>query len=148
MGTGTDKLPINPRKSWYANVEQVSTNGGWEVSFHLKRPQPALLALLASGWAPIYPWHVLARDMRSRPIGTGPLKFVEFKPNEHITVARNPDYWKPGRSYLDGIEYTIMREAGTARPRFLCRKIRHDDPVRRLDSDLEGPQDAGTAGNL
>ena len=82
MGTGSDKLRINPRKSWYANVERVSTNGDYEVTFHLKQPQPALLALLASGWAPIYPCHVPARDMRSHPIGTGPFKFVEFKPNE------------------------------------------------------------------
>ena len=44
------------------------------------------------------------REMRSHPIGTGPFKFVEFKPNEVIKVARNPDYWKPGRPYLDGIE--------------------------------------------
>jgi len=55
---------------------------------------------------------VPAREMRQHPIGTGPFKFVEFKPNEHIKVTRNPDYWKPGRPYLDGIEYTIMREAG------------------------------------
>src|SRR5215510_11832061 len=96
MGTGNDKLPINPRKSWYANVERVSANGDYEVSFHLKQPQPALLALLASGWAPIYPCHVPARDMRSHPIGTGPFKFVEFKANEYIKVAKNPDYWKPG----------------------------------------------------
>src|SRR5207247_504900 len=27
-------------------------------------------------------------------------------------VTKNPDYWKPGRPYLDGIEYTIMREIG------------------------------------
>ena len=40
--------------------------------------------------------------MRTKPIGTGPFKFVEFKPNESIKVARNPDYWKPGRPYLDG----------------------------------------------
>ena len=113
MGTGSDKLRINPRKSWYANVfERVSTNGDYEVTFHLKQPQPALLALLASGWAPIYPCHVPARDMRSHPIGTGPFKFVAFKPNERITVTKNPDYWKPSRPYLDGIEYTIMREAG------------------------------------
>src|SRR5499425_398120 len=110
MGTGNDKLRINPRKSWYANVEQVSTNGDWEVTFHLQQPQPALLALLASGWAPIYPCHVPARDMRSHPIGTGPFKFVEFKANEYIKVTKNPDYWKPGRPYLDGIEYPIMRE--------------------------------------
>jgi len=31
--------------------------------------------------------------MRSHPIGTGPFKFVEFKPNESIKLARNPDYW-------------------------------------------------------
>ena len=112
MGTGSDKLRINPRKSWYANVEQVSTNGDYEITFHLQQPQPALLALLASGWAPIYPCHVPARDMRQHPIGTGPFKFAAFKPNEYIKVTKNPDYWKPGRPYLDGIEYTIMREPG------------------------------------
>ena len=74
------------------------------MTFQLKRPQPAFLALLASGFTPIYPCHVPARDMRQHPIGTGPFKFVEFKPNEVIKVARNPDYWKKGRPYLDGIE--------------------------------------------
>ncbi|HYZ41962.1 MAG TPA: ABC transporter substrate-binding protein, partial [Stellaceae bacterium] len=105
-GTGSDKLRINPRKSWYANVTEVTTLGDYEVTFHLKQPQPALLALLASGWAPIYPCHVPARDMRSRPIGTGPFKFVEFKPNESVKIVRNPDYWKKDRPYLDAIEYT------------------------------------------
>ncbi len=72
MGTGSDKLRVNPRKSWYDNVASLSTKGDYEVTFHLKQPQPALLALLASGWAPIFPCHVPAREMRSRPIGTGP----------------------------------------------------------------------------
>src|SRR6201986_3295087 len=67
----SEKLRLNPRKSWYKNVEEVSANGDYEVTFRLKRPQPALLALLASGWAPIYPCHVSPRDMRNRPIGTG-----------------------------------------------------------------------------
>jgi peptide/nickel transport system substrate-binding protein len=56
---------------------------------------------------------VPARDMRQHPIGTGPFKFVEFKPNQSITLARNPDYWKPGRPYLDGIEWTIVRDVST-----------------------------------
>jgi hypothetical protein len=70
--------------------------------------------VLASGFSPIYPCDVLAREIRSRPIGIGPFKFVEFKPNEHIKVTRNPDCWKPGRPYLDGIEYTIIKNASTA----------------------------------
>src|SRR5207244_5842454 len=105
-----DMLISNPRKAYDRHAEEVTTNGDYEVTFRLKRPQPALLTLLASGWAPIYPCHVSPRDMRSRPIGTGPFKFVEFKPNEAIRVTRNPDYWKPGRPYLDGIEWTIIKD--------------------------------------
>src|SRR5439155_26729319 len=101
-------------KAWYRNLEEVTANGDYEVTFRLKRPQPAFVALLASGYSPVYPCHVPARDMRTRPIGTGPFKFVEFKPNEGIKVTRNPDYWKKDRPYLDGIEYTIIKNVSTA----------------------------------
>jgi len=122
-GKANEKLRINPRKSWYSNVEEVTTNGDYEVTFHLKRPQPSLLALLASGWSPIYPCHVSPRDMRSHPIGTGPFKFVEFKPNEVIRVIKNPDYWKPGRPYLDGIEWTIIKDVSTRNLAFIAGKV-------------------------
>ena len=52
--------------------------------------------------------------MRQHPIGTGPFNFVEYKPNEYIKVAKNPNYWKPGRPYLDGIEYDIVPNRSTA----------------------------------
>src|SRR5580693_6009596 len=83
-GSGNDKLRINPRKSWYDNLDAVTTNGDFEVTFRLKRPQPSFPTLLASGWSPVYSCHVPSRDMRLHPIGTGPFKFVEFKPNEVI----------------------------------------------------------------
>ena len=113
QGKGAEKLRINPRKSWWQNLEEVKATSDYEVSFQLKRPQPAFLGLLASGWSPVYPCHVNPRDMRQHPIGTGPFKFVEFKPNESIKLTKNPDYWKPGRPYLDGIEYTIIRNSST-----------------------------------
>src|SRR5437868_3673950 len=99
-GKANEKLRINPRKSWYSNLEEVVTDGDYNATFVLKRPQPALLALLASGLAPVYPCHVPPRDMRNHPIGTGPFKFVEFRPNESIRVTRNPDYWRKDRPYL------------------------------------------------
>jgi peptide/nickel transport system substrate-binding protein len=122
-GKGQDKLRVNPRKSWYRNLEEVATNGDFEVTFRLKRPQPAFLALLASGFSPVYPCHVPARDMRTHPIGTGPFKFVEFKPNEYVKVTKNTDYWKPGRPYLDGIEYTIIKNVSTAILAFAAGKF-------------------------
>jgi peptide/nickel transport system substrate-binding protein len=118
-----EKLRLNPRKSWYRNLEEVTVNGDYEVTFRLKRPQPSFLALLASGWSPIYPCHVPPRDMRTHPIGTGPFKFVEFKPNELIRVAKNPDYWKPGQPYLDGIEYIMIPNVATRILGFVAGKF-------------------------
>jgi peptide/nickel transport system substrate-binding protein len=74
-GKASEKLRVNPRKSWYRNLEEVTTNGNFEVTFHLKRLQPAFIALLASGYSAVYPCHVPPGDMRSHPIGTGPFKF-------------------------------------------------------------------------
>ena len=85
LGKSSEKLRLNPRKAWYRNLEEVTTDGDYAVSFVLKRSQPAFLMLLATGMSPVYPCHVSPRDMRSHPIGTGPFKFVEFKPNERIT---------------------------------------------------------------
>jgi peptide/nickel transport system substrate-binding protein len=122
QGKAAEKLRINPRKSWFDNVAEVTANGDYEVTFHLKRPQPSLLAMLATGWTPIYPCHVSPAQMRLHPIGTGPFKFVEFKPNEIIRVARNPDYWKPGNPYLDGIEHRIIKDVSTRLLSFVSGK--------------------------
>jgi peptide/nickel transport system substrate-binding protein len=122
-GRASEKFRVNPRKSWYRNLEGVTTNGDYEVTFHLRRPQPAFIAALADGFSPIYPCHVAPRDMRQHPIGTGPFKFVEFKPNEAIRLVRNPNYWKEGRPYLDGIEYTIIRNLSTATLGFAAGKF-------------------------
>jgi peptide/nickel transport system substrate-binding protein len=122
LGTGSDKLRTNPRKAWYRNLDSVTVNGD-TVTFHLKRPQPAFIALLASGYSPVYPCHVPAQDMRQHPIGTGPFKFVSYKPNESIKLERNPQYWKPGRPYLDGIEWTIIPNRSTAILGFVAGKF-------------------------
>jgi peptide/nickel transport system substrate-binding protein len=123
LDKSSDKLRVNSLKSSYGNLERVTTNGDYEVTFHLKRPQPAFLMLLANGFAPMYPCHVLPRDMRQHPIGTGPFKFVEFKPNEVIRMTRNADYWKKDRPYLDGIEWTIIKDMSTATLAFVAGKF-------------------------
>jgi peptide/nickel transport system substrate-binding protein len=123
LDKGPEKLRVNWFKSWYKNLQQVTTTGDDEVTFRLKRQQPAFLLLIASGWSPIYPCHVPAAQMRQRPIGTGPFKFVEFKPNETIKLTRNPEYWKPGLPYLDGIEFPIIKNMSTAVLAFVSGKF-------------------------
>ena len=113
----TDKEPgyfrKNPRRIWYSALKEVTTSGDNEVSFHLERPQPSLLAMLASGMSPVYPCHVEARIMRTAPVGTGPFKFAEFKSNESVRLVKNTQYWKPGFPYLDEIVMKVMPNRST-----------------------------------
>jgi peptide/nickel transport system substrate-binding protein len=123
QGKAQDKFRKNPRKDLFSNITDVTTNGDYEVTLHLKRPQPSILAMIASGYTPMYSCHVSAAQMRTHPIGTGPFKFVEFKQNESIKLTRNPDYFKKGLPYLDGIEYTIIPNRATAVLAFVAGKI-------------------------
>src|SRR5690349_9132808 len=122
-GVSEQKFRKNPRYDWYANVTEISTNGDFEATFHLKRPQTSLLDMLASGYSPVYPCHVPPAQMRTQPIGTGPYKFVEMKQNETIKLVKNPDYWKKGLPYLDGIEFPIIPNRSTAVLAFVTNKV-------------------------
>jgi len=107
------KLRLNPRKDWYANVDTIEAPDPHTVIFHLKRPQPSLLLMLASGYSPVYPAHVAAAEMRTRCVGTGPFKFKEWKRGEYVELVKNPDYFVKGRPHLDGIRYVVIVERGT-----------------------------------
>ena len=107
------KLRLNPRKDWYANVEAIEAADPYTVVFRLKRPQPSLLMLLASGYSPIYAAHVNPADYRSRCVGTGPFKVKEWRRGEFIDYVKNQDYWVKDRPYLDGLRYVVIVERGT-----------------------------------
>ena len=107
------KLRLNPRKDWYANVEAIEAADPYTVVFRLKRPQPSLLMLLASGYSPIYAAHVNPADYRSRCVGTGPFKVKEWRRGEFIDYVKNQDYWVKDRPYLDGLKYVVIVERGT-----------------------------------
>jgi peptide/nickel transport system substrate-binding protein len=118
-----DKLRRNPRSAWYSNVEKATADSDFQATVHLKEPQPALVALLASGYSPIYPCHVSPADMRRKPVGTGPFKLAEFKMKESIRLVKNPDYWKKGRPYLDAIEFTIIPDRSTRMLAFIAGRF-------------------------
>jgi peptide/nickel transport system substrate-binding protein len=107
------KLRINPRKDWYANVEAIETPDPYTVVFHLKRPQPSLLMMFASGYTPIYAAHVPPASYRTGCIGTGPFKLKEWRKGEFVDYVKNPEYFVKGRPYLDTLRYVIIENRGT-----------------------------------
>jgi len=46
-----------------------------------------------------------------KPVGTGPYRFVDFKPGDMVKGERNPNYHEPNRPYFDTIE---MKGGGDA----------------------------------
>ena len=107
------KLRINPRKDWYANIEHVEAADPYTVVFRMKRPQPSLLMMLASGYTPIYAAHIPPAQYRTSCIGTGPFKLKEWRKGEFVEYVKNPDYFVKGRPYLDGLKYVVIVERGT-----------------------------------
>src|SRR6266511_3526590 len=107
------KLRINPRKDWYANVEAVEAADPHTVVFRLKRPQPSLLMMFASGYTPIYAAHVPPASYRTGCIGTGPFKVKEWRKGEYADYVKNPDYFVKGRPYLDSLRYVVIENRGT-----------------------------------
>jgi len=107
------KFRLSARKEWWANVEAIEAPETHTVVFRLKRPQPSLLLMLASGYSPIYPAHVPLGELRQKCMGTGPFRFKEWQRGQSVELERNPDYFIPDRPYLDGIRYTVITERGT-----------------------------------
>ncbi len=82
------------------------------VRFNLKVPFAFFLNNLAhSATAIVSPaahqkW---GKDLTLHPVGTGPFKFVDWVRGDHITLARNDDYFE-GKPRLDQIVIKTVRE--------------------------------------
>ncbi len=95
-----------PRAKDYAVIQSIETPDNYTVVFTLKQPQAAFLSNLAYGWAAIVP--VEETDLRNKPVGTGPFRFVEWVPDSHVKLERFPDYFIKGQPYLDAVVFKIM----------------------------------------
>ena len=49
--------------------------------------------------------------LKSKPVGTGPFIFEDYKPNEFFKAKKNPNYWNKPYPYLDEIEFRPIPDA-------------------------------------
>src|SRR6478752_7067645 len=113
-------------KVYFGDVEAVETPDDLTVVFKLKAPVPFFMNVFQPGEAPIMPRHafdgvdvkavaaVRAAPIMQNPVGTGPFRFKEWRKGSHITLERNPGYWRKGFPCLDQVVQRIMPD-GAAR---------------------------------
>ncbi len=80
----------------YQDIQDVVAVEPMRLEIRLYRPNAAMLRSLAifPAWL-ISPkaYETYGTEMQRHPVGTGPYRFVEWRPNEAILLERNPDYW-------------------------------------------------------
>lgn len=96
------------------NWDEVTVSGPLTLVVTTKTPWPAFPAhLYASGRVGIMAQAQLDDEEHcaDHMIGTGPFMLEDWVPNDHLTVVKNPDYWREGLPYLDRIEFRPILEA-------------------------------------
>jgi peptide/nickel transport system substrate-binding protein len=93
---------------------------GRTVRFTLARSRPDVLAMI-SRWGMVDP--SAFATVKQKGGGTGPFKLVEWVPGDHLTFARNEQYWQPGLPYLDRVVFRALTDAGAMENAFRAGQI-------------------------
>ncbi len=117
----------------FLKPEGVSADGDYRVVFELDRAVGSFPYYTQTYNAIILPADY-AGDFAANPVGTGPFRLVDYKPQESATFERNPDYWDAPKPYLDRVECAIY---GSAQPQVLALEGGEVDMML-----LVGPVDA------
>ncbi len=100
-------------------VERVEVVDRYTVKFLLKEPFVWLVNTLAYPWSTwiVAPEVVQQYGDLKKPetaIGTGPFALDRYEPNVKAVFKRNPDYYRQGQPYVDGVEWLVIPDESTA----------------------------------
>ena len=93
-------------RAFISTITKVEALDSTTVKFHLKHPWAAFPGAV-TGVQVIQLMHSptaikkFGKDYNRNPVGTGPFKFVEWRPGDRLVVERNENYWKKGLPLLD-----------------------------------------------
>ena len=106
---------VSPRKTLFQAIKSIEAPDRDTVAFQLHYPSASFLSMLAHPACFIYAKKYLDQDInyyKQNAMGTGPFKLKQYVHGSTIEMERNPNYWKPGLPYMDGIKYFIIKDDG------------------------------------
>jgi peptide/nickel transport system substrate-binding protein len=110
--------PSNTNRYLLDSVDRVEVVDRYTVKFVLKEPYVWFLSVLAyptSMWiiAPEVVQHFGDLKKPETAIGTGPFLLERYEPNVKTIFKRNPEYYREGQPYVDGVEWLVIPDEST-----------------------------------
>jgi peptide/nickel transport system substrate-binding protein len=100
------KIDGGIKANFFVPLASIDTPDKSTVVLHASQPWPAIFNVLA--WTNLI--DPQTPPEQNQPVGSGPFTFVEWVQGDHITLKKNPNYWRTGKPYLDGIEVKIFSD--------------------------------------
>lgn len=105
------------RFNLFSDVARTDVVDPHTVRITLRKPFSAFVNVLAHPSAVFISPAALKRygnkEIAFHPVGTGPFTFVEWRQTEHVRVARNERYWRPGIPRVDAIVFRPVVDNNT-----------------------------------
>lgn len=104
------------RNSMLRMVDNTEALDEYTLQITLKEPFGALLATLAHPSIVMHSPAALEKygdDIGKHMVGTGPFRFVEWVPGEHVIVEKFDDYWEPDLPKVDRVTVFPVPESAT-----------------------------------
>lgn len=99
---------------WKANVSEISTPDSATMVYTLERPWGSFAAILSTGMGMIVAQTSGPAGEKFEPVGAGAFTFDQWRRNESLQLAANPEYWN-GKPPLDGLRFVYLSSQTTAR---------------------------------
>lgn len=96
---------VSVRQGLFADISVIETPDEQTVVVKFARKNNAALQTMAMPFSCVYSAKLLASDPsypNKRVMGTGPFRFVRHVPGSEWMGERFPEYFRPGKPYLDG----------------------------------------------
>ena len=104
-------------------IDSIETPSKYVLRINLVRPSPFVPKVLAMATNAIYLDGTTRASLNEKDAGTGPFLVKNIISGASWSLVRNPDYFKAGQPYLDGIEITFVADASTRTAAFFTHKI-------------------------
>lgn len=98
-------LPDSLRRSELASVDTVEAPDATTLVMKLKRPDATLLAQLTDRAGMMLAPKSLSGDVGTKPVCSGPYKFVERVQNDRIVLERFKEHWEAQNYHFDRVLY-------------------------------------------